>query len=47
MAVLSRKSMMLALLLWLPAAGWAQSTPEFPELTGRVVDRAEMLSPDV
>lgn len=47
MAVLSRQSLLLALLLWLPAAGWAQSTPEFPELTGRVVDRAEMLSPDV
>ncbi|SFR64400.1 uncharacterized protein SAMN05216203_2103 [Marinobacter daqiaonensis] len=32
----------LALLVVYPVA-WAQSTPEFPELTGRVVDRAEML----
>jgi len=39
--------MLLALLLLLPAAIWAQSTPEFPELTGRVVDQAEMLSPEV
>ncbi len=44
MAALPRKSLLLALLLMLPAAAWAQSTPDFPELTGRVVDRAEMLS---
>ncbi|MGM0952689.1 MAG: TPM domain-containing protein [Pseudomonadota bacterium] len=42
-----RKSLLLTLLLLLPATVWAQSTPEFPELTGRVVDRAEMLSPQV
>ncbi|WP_148863752.1 TPM domain-containing protein [Marinobacter fonticola] len=47
MVALPRTSLLLALLLWLPATLWAQSTPEFPELTGRVVDRAEMLSPDV
>ncbi|MBW7472577.1 TPM domain-containing protein [Marinobacter sp. F4218] len=41
------KSMLLVLLVLLPATVWAQSTPEFPELTGRVVDRAEMLSPEV
>lgn len=41
-----RNRLLLALLL-LPAAVWAQSTPEFPELTGRVVDQAEMLSPEV
>lgn len=40
------KSLLLALLLLLPAVVWAQSTPEFPALTGRVVDRAEMLSPE-
>ncbi|WP_027330416.1 TPM domain-containing protein [Marinimicrobium agarilyticum] len=44
---LLRKSPLLALLLLLPAIAWAQSTPEFPELTGRVVDRAEMLAPEV
>lgn len=47
MAGLQRKSLLLALLLVLPAISWAQSTPDFPELTGRVVDRAEMLSPEV
>ncbi|BES70461.1 hypothetical protein RE428_14790 [Marinobacter nanhaiticus D15-8W] len=47
MAVQLRKSMLLVLLVLLPATIWAQSTPKFPELTGRVVDRAEMLSPDV
>lgn len=46
MAVLFRNSLLLALLL-LPTAVWAQSTPEFPELTGRVVDRADMLTPEV
>lgn len=46
MTALARKSLLTVLLL-LPASVWAQSTPEFPELTGRVVDRAEMLSPDV
>ncbi|WP_341581512.1 TPM domain-containing protein [Marinobacter metalliresistant] len=47
MAAQLRNSMLLALLLLLPAAIWAQSTPEFPELTGRVVDQAKMLSPEV
>ena len=46
MGVLRRKSL-LALMLLLPAMVWAQPTPEFPELTGRVVDRAEMLPPEV
>jgi uncharacterized protein len=41
------KNLLLTLLVLLPATVWAQSTPEFPELTGRVVDRAEMLSPQV
>lgn len=41
------KNLLLVLLVLLPATVWAQSTPEFPELTGRVVDRAEMLSPEV
>lgn len=35
----------LCLLLLQVAFVQAQSTPEFPELTGRVVDRAEMLDP--
>lgn len=47
MSVPPCKSLLLALLLLLPSAAWAQSTPEFPELTGRVVDEAEMLSPEV
>ncbi|HCW90035.1 MAG TPA: methanol dehydrogenase, partial [Marinobacter sp.] len=47
MAALPRKSLLLTCLLLLPVAGWAQSTPEFPELTGRVVDQADMLSPKV
>lgn len=47
MVDLLRKSPLVALLLLLPAITWAQSTPDFPELTGRVVDRAEMLSPEV
>jgi uncharacterized protein len=47
MVIQLHKHLLLALLVLLPASGWAQSTPEFPELTGRVVDRAEMLSPEV
>lgn len=47
MVIQLNKSLLLALLVLLPATVWAQSTPEFPELTGRVVDRAEMLSPEV
>ncbi|WP_404363232.1 TPM domain-containing protein [Marinobacter sp.] len=47
MVAVFRKSLLLSLLLLLPVAVWAQSTPEFPELTGRVVDQAEMLSPEV
>lgn len=47
MVALLRKGPLLALLLLLPATVWAQSTPEFPQLTGRVVDGAEMLSPEV
>ncbi|MFO8142178.1 MAG: TPM domain-containing protein [Marinobacter sp.] len=47
MVALPRTSLLLTLLLLLPATVWAQSTPEFPELTGRVVDQAEMLSPEV
>lgn len=47
MATLPRTSLLMALLLLLPATLWAQSTPEFPELTGRVVDRADMLTPEV
>lgn len=51
MQVLSRYSWFRSLaalfaLIVLPApAAIAQSTPEFPELSGRVVDQAEMLSP--
>jgi len=37
----------LGLLLFLQAGAQAQSTPDFPELTGRVVDRADMLSSGV
>lgn len=44
MAALLHKSVLLVALL-LPTAVWTQSTPEFPALTGRVVDGAEMLSP--
>jgi uncharacterized protein len=47
MVIQLHKHLLLALLVLLPATVWAQSTPEFPELTGRVVDRAEMLSPEV
>ncbi|WP_417565713.1 TPM domain-containing protein [Marinobacter sp.] len=47
MAVPFHKNWLMVLLVLLPATVWAQSTPEFPELTGRVVDRAEMLSPEV
>lgn len=46
MAATPGKSLLLALLLLLPTVVWAQSTPEFPALTGRVVDGAEMLSPE-
>lgn len=46
MVFVPRKSLLLTLLLLLPATLWAQSTPEFPELTGRVVDRADMLAPE-
>lgn len=35
----------LLALIVLPAAALAQSTPDFPELSGRVVDNAEILSP--
>jgi uncharacterized protein len=45
MAVLRLKNQLLTLLLLLPAMAMAQSTPDFPELTGRVVDQADMLSP--
>lgn len=45
MAALPHKSLLLAWLLLLPGLAWAQSAPEFPELTGRVVDRADMLPP--
>ena len=34
-------------LAWLPLSAWAQSAPDFPKLTGRVVDRADMLQPAV
>ncbi|WP_372988223.1 TPM domain-containing protein [Marinobacter sp.] len=47
MIIQLHKHLLLALLVLLPATVWAQSTPEFPELTGRVVDRAEILSPEV
>lgn len=43
MVVLPRFHWLLAALLLLPALAWSQSAPEFPELTGRVVDRADML----
>ena len=45
MTVQALKKQLLALLLLLPAIAMAQSTPDFPELTGRVVDQANMLSP--
>lgn len=40
-----RQGLLPALLLTLPALLWAETTA-FPDLTGRVVDRAEMLSPE-
>jgi uncharacterized protein len=43
MIALPRMPLLLALLLLLPSLAWPQSTPDFPELTGRVVDRADML----
>lgn len=46
MSVIRRISL-LAWLFWLPLGAWAQSTPDFPELTGRVVDRADLLPPAV
>ena len=36
---------LLFALLWLP--GFAAAAPQFPELTGRVVDEAHVLSPEV
>lgn len=36
---------LLALIVLPVSAALAQSTPDFPELSGRVVDKAEMLSP--
>lgn len=47
MVVMSRVQWLLAALLLLPALAWSQSGPEFPELTGRVVDRADMLPANV
>lgn len=44
MVALPRVPLLLAVLMLLPAIAWSQSAPEFPELTGRVVDRADMLS---
>lgn len=46
MVALLRKIPLPALLLVCTTFVWAQSTPDFPELTGRVVDQAEMLSPE-
>ncbi|PVY78439.1 uncharacterized protein C8D92_102486 [Tamilnaduibacter salinus] len=43
MAMRFQPRVLLALLLLVPAMVWGQSTPDFPELTGRVVDRADML----
>lgn len=45
-ALLRRLTLFVAFALFAQAA-MAQSTPEFPELTGRVVDRADMLSEQV
>ncbi len=47
MIALPRMPLLLAVLLLLPSLAWSQSTPDFPELTGRVVDRADMLSRNV
>lgn len=44
---LGLRTSLLAWLVWLPLSAWAQSTPDFPELTGRVVDRADLLAPAV
>lgn len=38
-------AVLLALIVFPATAALAQSTPEFPELSGRVVDKAEILSP--
>lgn len=46
-ARLNQMILCLGLLLLWQASAQAQSAPEFPELTGRVVDNAEMLSPKV
>lgn len=44
MMVLLRPCIAFVALLLLQAPAWGQSTPDFPELTGRVVDQAGMLS---
>lgn len=41
---MKRLALLLALLLWLPQAATAQ---DFPKLTGRVVDAADILPPEV
>ncbi|MFC4257814.1 TPM domain-containing protein [Marinobacter lacisalsi] len=46
MLVLLRPCIAFVALLLLQAPAWGQSTPDFPELTGRVVDQAGMLSGD-
>ncbi|MFL1406784.1 TPM domain-containing protein [Marinobacter sp. M1N3S26] len=46
MKVLLRPCIAFIALLLLQAPAWAQSTPDFPELSGRVVDQAGMLSQD-
>lgn len=46
MMILSRLCIVFIALLMFQAPVWAQSTPDFPELSGRVVDQAGMLSGD-
>lgn len=46
MMVLLRPCMVFVALLMLQSPAWGQSTPDFPELSGRVVDQAGMLSRD-
>lgn len=46
MGVLLRPCLAIIALLLLQAPAWGQATPDFPELTGRVVDQAGMLSTD-